>query len=179
MSKSSITEQIEALEAENAKLQNTRKLIEKVILNEFGFSTKKIRKRLDFVSKLVDFYGLEENELQAFLDVFCTEEFINYYNSNAGMKLLMDCTKAHCFLSIYDPDTRDWASRLIGTKKCLKVSNSLQTQKEDSSGSISVSESREKIIEPELFGNLPNEDAVIIYYKGRYIKAEKTYYFKE
>jgi uncharacterized protein (UPF0335 family) len=81
MSKSSITEQIEALEAENAKLQNTRKLIEKVILNEFGFSTKKIRKRLDFVSKLVDFYGLEENELQAFLDVFCTEEFINYYNS--------------------------------------------------------------------------------------------------
>lgn len=98
---------------------------------------------------------------------------------NAGMKLLMDCTKAHCFLSIYDPDTRDWASRLIGTKKCLKVSNSLQTQKEDSSGGISVSESREKIIEPELFGNLPNEDAVIIYYKGRYIKAEKTYYFKE
>lgn len=95
----------------------------------------------------------------------------------SGRKLIMDCTKAHCFLSIMDPDTRDWASRLIGTKKCLKVSNSEQNSKNSSSG-ISITETREKIYEPESFGNLPNEDAVIIYYKGKYIKAEKTYYFK-
>lgn len=102
---------------------------------------------------------------------------IEKHYGTAGRKLLMDCTKAHCFLSIMDPDTRDWASRLIGTKKCLKVSNSEQNQKDGTSG-ISVTETREKIYEPESFGNLPNEDAVIVYYKGKYIKAEKTYYFK-
>jgi len=98
----------------------------------------------------------------------------------AGRKLIMDCTKAHCFLSIMDPDTRDWASRLIGTKKCLKISNSAQNKanSSNSSSGISVTETREKIYEPESFGNLPNEDAVIVYYKGQYIKAEKTYYFK-
>ena len=44
----------------------------------------------------------------------------------AGRKLLMDCTKVHCFLSIMDPDTRDWASRLFGTRKVLKLSTSEQ-----------------------------------------------------
>jgi type IV secretory pathway TraG/TraD family ATPase VirD4 len=102
---------------------------------------------------------------------------IEKHYGTAGRKLLMDCTKAHCFLSIMDPDTRDWASRLIGTKKCLKVSNSEQNKKDGTAG-ISVTETREKIYEPESFGNLPNEDAVIVYYKGKYIKAEKTYYFK-
>lgn len=97
----------------------------------------------------------------------------------AGRKLIIDCTKAHCFLSIMDPDTRDWASRLIGTKKCLKVSNSeSEHNTKNSSSGISITETRERIYEPESFGNLPNEDTVIIYYKGKYIKAEKTYYFK-
>lgn len=96
----------------------------------------------------------------------------------AGRKLLMDCVKVNCFLSIMDPDTRDWASRLIGTRKVLSVSTSSQNSDNPSNGS-NVSENRERIYEPEAFGNLPNEDAVIIYYNGKYIKAEKTYYFKD
>lgn len=95
----------------------------------------------------------------------------------AGRKLLMDCVKVNCFLSIMDPDTRDWASRMIGTRKVLKISNSEQTN--NSSSGKSISETREKIFEPEDFGSLPNEDALIIYYSGKYIKAEKTYYFKD
>ena len=95
----------------------------------------------------------------------------------AGRKLLMDCVKVNCFLSIMDPDTRDWASRLIGTRKVLKISNSEQ-QTQNGTVGRSVSEAREKIFEPEVFGDLPNEDALIIYYKGKYVKAEKTYYFK-
>lgn len=96
----------------------------------------------------------------------------------AGRKLLMDCVKINCFLSIMDPDTRDWASRLIGTRKVLNRSNSAQYSDKSSTGN-NVSENREKIFEPEVFGTLPNDDALIIYYKGKYIKAEKTYYFKE
>ena len=95
----------------------------------------------------------------------------------AGRKLLMDCVKVNCFLSIMDPDTRDWASRLIGTRKVLKISNSEQQTQNGTTGR-SVSEARERIFEPEAFGDLPNTDELIIYYKGKYIKAEKTYYFK-
>lgn len=95
----------------------------------------------------------------------------------AGRKLLMDCVKVNCFLSIMDPDTRDWASRLIGTRKVLKISNSEQHSQNGTSGR-SVTEAREKVFEPEEFGDLPNTDELIIYYKGKYIKAEKTYYFK-
>lgn len=94
-----------------------------------------------------------------------------------GRKLLMDCVKVNCFLSIMDPDTRDWASRLIGTRKVLKISNSEQQTQNGTSGR-SVTEAREKIYEPETFGDLPNTDELVIYYKGKYIKAEKTYYFK-
>lgn len=95
----------------------------------------------------------------------------------AGHKLLMDCVKVNCFLSIMDPDTRDWASRLIGTRKVLKISNSEQ-QTQNGTVGRSVSEAREKIFEPEAFGDLPNTDELVIYYKGKYVKAEKTYYFK-
>ncbi len=102
---------------------------------------------------------------------------IEKHYGTAGRKLLMDCVKVHCFLSIMDPDTRDWASRLIGTRKILKISNSEQ-QTQNGSAGRSVSEAREKIFEPEAFGDLPNDDSLIIYYKGKYIKAEKTYYFK-
>lgn len=95
----------------------------------------------------------------------------------AGRKLLMDCVKVNCFLSAMDPDTREWASKLIGTRKVLKVSTSEQISENGSYGR-SVAEERERIIEPEEFGNLPNEDAVMIYYQGKYIKAQKTYYFE-
>lgn len=95
----------------------------------------------------------------------------------AGCKLLMDCVKSHCFLSIMDPDTRKWASDLIGTKKVLKVSNSEQ-KSENTSSSRSITEAREYVFEPEEFGDLPNKDELIIYFKGKYIKAKKTYYFK-
>lgn len=95
----------------------------------------------------------------------------------AGRKLLMDCVKVNCFLSIMDPDTRDWASRLIGTRKVLKISNSEQ-QTQNGTVGRSVSEAREKIFEPEAFGDLPNTDELVIYYKGKYVKAEKTFYFK-
>ena len=95
----------------------------------------------------------------------------------SGLKSLMDCVKVHCFLSINDPDTREWASRLIGTRKVLKRSNNEQITGKDSAG-VSINEARENIYEPDYFGRLPDERAVIIYKGGKYLKAEKTYYFE-
>ena len=60
----------------------------------------------------------------------------------------------------------------------MSKSEQFRAEPKDGTSGISVTETREKIYEPESFGNLPNEDAVIVYYKGKYIKAEKTYYFK-
>lgn len=95
-----------------------------------------------------------------------------------GRQTLMDCTKIHCFLSIMDPDTREWASRLFGTHKVLRISTSEQLSDHSSSGR-SVSEIREPIFEPDDFGSLPTQDAVAIYYRGKYVIAQKTYYFKD
>ena len=100
----------------------------------------------------------------------------NHYGVS-GRKLLMDCVKVNCFLSVMDPDTRDWASRLIGSKKVLSVSNAEQNSSTGHS-SRTVSEKRERIYEPESFGDLPNDDSLIVYMNGKYVKAEKTYYFK-
>lgn len=101
---------------------------------------------------------------------------IEDHYGDKGRKKLMDCVKVHAFLSIMDPDTRDWASRLIGTRKVLKLTNSISSN-QDKTASRSATEAREKCFEPESFGLLPDDDSLIIYYFGHYIKAQKTYYF--
>lgn len=90
MSKSSITEQVEALEAEINRLKSLEKLLDKMIQLEFGTSSKNIHKiiknyskeKLNFAEKIADFYNLQtEEDYEDFLETFCTNEFINYYNS--------------------------------------------------------------------------------------------------
>ena len=90
MSKSTITEQIEVLEAENKHLKNLERILDKFIQIEFGTSSKNIHKiiknyskeKLDFAEKIADFYNLQtEEDYEDFLKTFCTNEFINYYNS--------------------------------------------------------------------------------------------------
>ena len=100
---------------------------------------------------------------------------IDQHYGQDGRKLLMDCAKAHCFLSINDPDTRDWASRLIGTHKVLKVGFS-QNYNTEETNSKSITEIREKIFEPEAFSLLPDDHSVIIWKSGHFIKGETCYY---
>lgn len=85
-----ISEQIEELESENQRLRNLEKIIEKIIKNEFGIGSKSIHKLIknshiytDFLTKISDFYGLEtDQDYKEFLDAFCTEEFISYFQNN-------------------------------------------------------------------------------------------------
>ena len=105
-----------------------------------------------------------------------------FHSENACMSLI-DCVTTFCFLSIQEVATRKWASDLIGTHRVLKISNSLNngTQGSQNSGR-SVNEAREPIIFPEEFGSLKdpanNKDELIIYSQGKYIRADKQYYFK-
>lgn len=87
-----ISEQIEELQNENMRLKNLEKLSGKIVKIELGMDLKSIRKILenhssykdDFIKKIADFYSLEtEEDYQDFLDTFCTNEFINHYNSES------------------------------------------------------------------------------------------------
>ena len=98
------------------------------------------------------------------------------YGEN-GRKILTDCVRAHCFLSINDPDTRLWASRLIGTRKVLKISNS-KSYSQNESSSRSTTEERENVIEPEEFGLLPNKKKQIVYFRGQYTYADVAFHFE-
>lgn len=80
--------QIEDLENENQRLKNLEKIIEKIVRNEFGISSKEIHKLIKnnrstnsiFVSKISDFFELEtDQDFMDFIDIFCTEDFISYY----------------------------------------------------------------------------------------------------
>ena len=85
-----ISEQVDSLQSENTRLKNLEKLFDKMVKTELGLDLKSIRKILEnhnsfkdnFIKKIADFYGLEtEADYQDFLDTFCTNEFINHYNS--------------------------------------------------------------------------------------------------
>lgn len=94
-----ISEQIEDLENENQRLKNLKKISEKIIRNEFGIGSKEIHKMIKnnrssnsiFVSKIADFFELEtDQDFTDFIDIFCTEDFISYYqdklNSESNTK---------------------------------------------------------------------------------------------
>lgn len=85
-----ISEQIEILQSENIRLKNLEKSFDKMVKTELGMDIKSLRKiaenqhsfKSDFIKKIADFYDLKtEEDYQDFLEIFCTDEFIEYYNS--------------------------------------------------------------------------------------------------
>lgn len=105
---------------------------------------------------------------------------IEKHYGREGRKELMDCVKAHGFLSIMDPDTREWASKMIGTQKELVVSTSAQNVSSSNSHTgRNVSEHEYRVIKPEDFGTLPDDKSIFIYYRGKYIKAKLTPYYED
>lgn len=105
------------------------------------------------------------------------------FNSENACMSLIDCVTTFCFLSIQEVQTREWASKLIGCKKVLRISNSLSNGANGSKNiGKSVQEAIEPIFQPADFGNLIDRengrDEIIIYSQGKYIKADKQYYFQ-
>ena len=90
-----------------------------------------------------------------------------------GSKTLIDCSRGHCIMSINDPDTRDWASRMIGTRKVLRIGGSVGVKE---AASRSANEDREPVFQPEAFGLLPLDRSLIIYMDGQYVMGKPTYY---
>lgn len=105
-----------------------------------------------------------------------------FHSENACMSLI-DCVTTFAFLSIQEVQTREWASKLIGNKKVLRIGNSLNNGMNGNKNTgRSVQEAIEPIFQPAEFGNLIDKDTgrdeIIIYSQGKYIKANKQYYYK-
>ncbi|SDI51715.1 Type IV secretory system Conjugative DNA transfer [Pseudobutyrivibrio sp. 49] len=106
------------------------------------------------------------------------------FHSEDACKSLIDCVTTFAFLSIQEVETRKWASELIGTRKVLKTGNNLNNEANGTQGTgSSAQEAEEPIFHPADFGNLidknTGKDEIIIYSQGKYLKANKQYYFKD
>lgn len=86
-----------------------------------------------------------------------------------GCREIIDTCAYISVMSAQDPKSRVFFQELIGTRKALRIQNSVNPREM----SRSVQEVREPVFQPEDFGNL--EDDVIIYANGKYIRAQKTY----
>lgn len=105
-----------------------------------------------------------------------------FHSENACMSLI-DCVTTFCFISIQEVQTRKWASELIGNRKVLRISNSINDGTNGSKNTgRSVQEATEPIFQPADFGNLIDKenkrDEIIIYSNGKYIKCDKQYYYE-
>ncbi|WP_026495412.1 type IV secretory system conjugative DNA transfer family protein [Butyrivibrio sp. WCD3002] len=101
-----------------------------------------------------------------------------HYGTN-DRKALMDCIKIHGFLSVSDVETRRWVTEKIGKKRVLNFSRTSSTNSNDTSNhGITACEGEEDVIAPRDLEQLPYKDQILIDYAGKYVLAEKTYYFK-
>lgn len=101
------------------------------------------------------------------------------YGEN-GFRAITDCIQNISIMSLQDPASREWAQKLIGSKKVLKVSTSSGGSAGDNmsrgSSSLNAQDTWEPIFRAGDFGNLGNK--VIIYMRGKYVLAEKTPWYE-
>ena len=90
----------------------------------------------------------------------------------AGFRSIIDTCAYISIMSAQDTQSRTYFSDLCGSRKVLRIG----TSQGENSSSRSTQEDREPIFQPEDFGNLG--DDVIIIANGKYIRAQKTYFFK-
>lgn len=69
-------------------------------------------------------------------------------------------------------------SDMFGEKRTLKVSYS-ETESTNSSTGISVQEIKEAVFQPSYFGDLPSDNKMIIYFKGKYCECQKLNCYKD
>lgn len=138
-----------------------------MILDEFG----QLRK-INAINSA--FATLRSKNVKLMLAMQSRAQIEKHYGKE-GTTEIMDCTQCILVLGVQDPESRKYFSELIGTKKVLKISNNIDS-KEIQRGRI-VSEAKEPIMEPAQFGSLG--DNLLVYLKGKYILAEKQFYFKD
>lgn len=139
-----------------------------MILDEFP------QLRFDFATLTMALSTLRSKKVTLFLAQQSIAQISKRYGED-GFREIMDTCAYISIMSAQDPKSREYFQKLIGQKKVLKIANS---ENNNDRGNISrtVQETTEFIYQPEDFGNLG--DKVVICANGKYIEAEKTYWFK-
>ena len=123
--------------------------------------------RFDFDTLSAALSTLRSKSVSIFIAAQSIAQLINRYGESSCREIIDTCAYIS-IMSAQDPQSRKFFQNLIGTQKVLKM-----TSNDDNRGAQEV---REPIFQTEDFANLG--DKVIIYAHGKYIVAEKTYYFK-
>ena len=142
-----------------------------MLLDEFpalSFSYKMINSNLSTLrSKSIVTCMIQQNYAQ-----------LEYRYQPTGARSLIGNCNYQIILGSNETGSSEAFSRMFGKKKILKITNSENHSKDTSTG-YSVSESEELIFHPEDFGDLPSENAMIIYFKGKYAKIQKLNCYKD
>ena len=99
------------------------------------------------------------------------------YKPTGARSLVGNCNY-HIILGSNDIASSKLFSETFGKRKILKISNSLTSSKDETVGR-SVQEAEEYIFPPECFGDLPADESMVVYFKGKYVKLKKLNCYKQ
>lgn len=142
-----------------------------MLLDEFPqltFSYKLINSNLSTLrSKSVILMIIQQNLSQ-----------LEYRYQNTGARSIIGNCNYQLILGSNDINSSKVFSDTFGTKKVLKISNS-ETMSQNNSTGRSTQETTEKVFLPEHFGDLPSQNKMVIYFKGKYCEATKLNCYKK
>lgn len=118
----------------------------------------------DFSTLSTAMATLRSKNVSLFLAMQSVAQFATRYGEDATKEVIDNCSYIS-IMSVQDPDSQAYFSKMIGEKRVLRRSG------------FGSSESTEPIIPPAAFGNL--DDKVVLAINGKYVIADKCYYYKD
>lgn len=102
---------------------------------------------------------------------------LQYRYKDEGARSIIGNCNYQIILGSNDINSSKVFSDTFGSRKVLKISNS-ETMSEKNSTGRSIQEATEKVFPPEHFGDLPSQNKMIIYFKGKYTECDKLNCYK-
>lgn len=118
--------------------------------------------QFDFATISAALSTLRSKNVSLFLAMQSIAQLENRYSHGQAREIIDTCAYISV-MSAQDPSSRDFFSRLLGEKTVLKKQGD------------TTLEVKEPVLEPAAFGDL--DDKVLIYAHGKYVIADKCYYF--
>lgn len=103
---------------------------------------------------------------------------LEYRYQQTGSRSILGNCNYQIILGSNDINSSKVFSDTFGTRKILKVSNS-ETLSQNKTSGYSIQEAIEKIFLPEYFGDLSNDNKMVIYFKGKYCECKKLNCYKD
>lgn len=103
---------------------------------------------------------------------------LQYRYKDEGSRSIIGNCNYQIILGSNDINSSKVFSDTFGSRKVLKISNS-ETMSEKNSTGRSIQEATEKVFPPEHFGDLPSQNKMIIYFKGKYTECDKLNCYKK